>query len=803
MSPARTHLRALTTGAHADTRTDLERLCAGEPVLMDRIDLIDFANSRWPGLDPNVDPDDHLLAEAMLAWFHDHVGVERRTEGDRSTGIAGDLRRYLLPFALETTAALPATRRSIAQLRVADVRHLPRILAGDLPLPAATVAGDLLRRRALTCVWLNVSDAADVSHGGRPAVLAALADATIARHHDAHGQVAIFAADLRAAGLLIEHTPDQDTEPDEDIENGGHGLQITTAGNILSVLAMVSDHARANGANLRGDFHALRAIKPIPSRRKRRPAAPPSLVTLAMVRRVCRHLHPTAQVVLWCLRLLGLRISELYGVKLSDLLVVDGRQYMRVYRQGGRVTLQRDRVGALSAVEVKERTKTEQSKRVIPLPHALSDLLESYIAMYHTDPATGVRDPDARLIVGLRHDDTSGQGGLRSSLVAALAQEGVETGDELRRVLAYFHPHDLRAGLITDLTRAGVDKRVREMYTGHWNPKDAHEGYDRGASDTELLTIAEATDELISASTDLHDLRVPTAKRESFGTTTRLAQVKETIRGSLRECGWYDPTGERTTTGTDDDVTPLTAPEVGQRLGVSPQRARLLMREGTIDAFQVPWGARSVWVATPSAVDAYLDARSGTRLNEVAPGLGLAYHQALDLAKTLDVLPADRERGETIFLSPDAVSALHSEMQRRRSVLTDVMNLPSAAKQLGLPIGQVERMVRNNTLQRAPSPTGVRRRYVTRESVEAVAATMVTATHDGDTHAVPLKTVQAALDLTRYELSDLIRTGQLAATSVDRRQCVRLQAALTYARQHAVAAYRLAQLEAAAIPAPH
>ena len=69
-------------------------------------------------------------------------------------------------------------------------------------------------------------------------------------------------------------------------------------------------------------------------------------------------------------------------MRVSDPLVVDGRWQVRVYRQGGRVTLQCDRVGALSAVEVKQRTKTEHSKRVIPLPFALSDLLESHIARW-------------------------------------------------------------------------------------------------------------------------------------------------------------------------------------------------------------------------------------------------------------------------------------------------------------------------------------------------------------------------------------------------------------------------------------
>lgn len=800
MNATRSHLRPLAHPAPADTRTDLERLCAGEPVLVDHVDLIEFANSSWAGLDRDVDPGDHLLAQVLLAWFHDHVGLERRTEGDRSTGIAGDLRRYLLPFAIETAFARPAAERSVSHLRVADLRDLPRILAGDLPLPAATVAGDLLRRRAVTCVWLSLDDAGAVSLGGRAAVRAGLADGTIPRHCDARGRLAVLAADLRSAGLLIEREPDQDPEVDDD-EPSGHGLETTTAANILSIVAMATDHARANGAELRGDFHVLRAIKPIPSRRKRRPAPPASLVTLETVRRICRHLHPTAQVVVWCLRLAGLRISELYGVYLSDLLVVDGRWYMRIRRQGGRVALQRSSTGALSVVEVKERTKTAQSKRIIPLPFALSDLLASYIDIYHTDPDTGVRVTDARLIVGLRNDNTSGQAAVRASIVQALAQEGITHGHDGSDALSYFHPHDLRAGLITDLANAGADKRVREMYTGHWSPKDAHDGYDRGATSTELLTIAEATDTLITARSDLTDLRVPTAKRESFGKETRLAPLKVAIRNALRECDWYDPAGAPTSTDADAaDQPPLSAAEVAERLGVSPQHARLLMREGTIESYQVSWGRRQVWVASSGAVDAYLAARSDIRLADLARSLGLTYHQTLELAKTLGVLPVDRDLGEIIFLAPEAVSTLRGEMKRRRAAFAEVMDLQSAAKRLGLPLGQVERMVRNKTLETAPSPTGVRRRYVSRGSVEAVAATAITSTDVGDGRVVSLRAAQDALDVNRYQLSDLIRTGQVAATTVNRRQSVWLAAALAYGRREGIAPHRLAQLEAAAVP---
>ena len=177
MSPtAPRALRLATLVAGDDHRPALLRLCAGEPVDLPSIDLIEFVNGSYGGLDPDVHSDQYSLAEIALERFHSHVGTFRRTKGDRATGIASDLGRYLLPFAVELAATHPPGRRGIAHLRVPEAEQLQSMLAGDNPLPAATVAADRLRRLAITCLWLTPADAAQVCHGGATAVRQAMAD---------------------------------------------------------------------------------------------------------------------------------------------------------------------------------------------------------------------------------------------------------------------------------------------------------------------------------------------------------------------------------------------------------------------------------------------------------------------------------------------------------------------------------------------------------------------------------------------------------------------------------------------------
>jgi hypothetical protein len=83
--------------------------------------------------------------------------LQTRTNDAKATMLnTDDLVRVGLICA-EDLAARGPRRRGIAHLRVLQAEQLQSILSGDKPLPAATVAGDRLRRVAITCLWLQGS----------------------------------------------------------------------------------------------------------------------------------------------------------------------------------------------------------------------------------------------------------------------------------------------------------------------------------------------------------------------------------------------------------------------------------------------------------------------------------------------------------------------------------------------------------------------------------------------------------------------------------------------------------------------
>jgi hypothetical protein len=192
-------------------RPPLLRVCAGEALLLtdDDVNLVDLVNqasaiSPWL-LDDDADPDQYRLAEVLLDHLCHKYGTQRRGKGDRLKNLESAYRRHLLPFLIELDASLPADQRGVASKRLRHLEKLPAILAGDAPLPAATVAGDRLNRRGIACIFLDLRDASNVVSGGARALDVALRDGAIELHADVQtGREIVRTADLRTAGLLLE-----------------------------------------------------------------------------------------------------------------------------------------------------------------------------------------------------------------------------------------------------------------------------------------------------------------------------------------------------------------------------------------------------------------------------------------------------------------------------------------------------------------------------------------------------------------------------------------------------------------------
>jgi integrase len=200
-----------------------------------------------------------------------------------------------------------------------------------------------------------------------------------------------------------------------------------------------------NGAHRGGSFDRLTAEK-----------APRPHASFGDIVGACTLLTATSRLAVWLMRLVGQRTGEAFGLFVTDFDDDGVTAWLRVKTQGGTTSLARDKAGRLVASKTKDHTKTLGSTRRVPICHPLADLIAEYIRMLHTDPATGHVNTGARLIAGLRGEDVSGSAALGGSLESAFQQrqsggQGVD-----------FDPHDLRAGLITDLRNVGIDERVAE-----------------------------------------------------------------------------------------------------------------------------------------------------------------------------------------------------------------------------------------------------------------------------------------------------------------------------------------------------
>jgi integrase len=514
----------MTARAAAVGKPALQRVCAGEATVLteaetDLVALVNDAQRIYDTLlDDEVDPNDYQLAEILLELLVYAYGIERRANGDRVIDVESDLRRYLIPFAVEMAAGMRADGRGVAHLRLKHLQHLPRILAGDLPSPAATVAGDRLRRRGAACIWLILDDAATVTNGGRPALDRAVAAGDVPVHTDARtGANIVMALHLRQAGLLIE--------PEKP-----HGLAKGSAGNVLRLMNRTLERARTHGADIRFAL-CLSPIEPLAGKRVRVPKASSGSTPVTTIRTVNALIPVIGQVVLWIARLTGARIGEAYGLLVCDYFRdADGRPWLTITKQGGKRSLLRDpETGALVYQDFKDRTKSPAGVRTIPVPGLLGDLLDRLIEVFHTDPVTGRVDLANRLIPGLGKDDTSGQSSLRAWLEAALDATSI----------APFTPHDLRDALITDLKNAGIGERLAHFYAGHEQPnatiQDRH--YDLGPESDLLYPLADVLAAKLVGE-GIADLRVPTTAREQWGARTRARRRAAAIEAALVGQGW-------------------------------------------------------------------------------------------------------------------------------------------------------------------------------------------------------------------------------------------------------------------------
>jgi integrase len=441
-------------------------------------------------------------------------------------------------------------------------------------------------------------------------------------------------------------------------------------------------------------------------------AAPKRPITLQETALLAADLHAVHQLALWLLRVLGLRISEAFGLRVADLHRLpdqSGRGLLVVTRQGGRPFEEYDEQGRTVPVNEVDRTKTTQSVRLVPVPATLMRLLDLTVAAFHTGP-DGTVDERARLIPDLSGAG-SGQMAFRAALAAAARRAGVDVSSAVADDDGSLVPHDLRKALVTDIAAGQLSDWVRQRYVGHRAGDDVHHGVyilDDPAA-RPLLAVADHLQHELDHAVP-RGLVITTTKRCTTGNQPALAPRAAEIDAALLDAHWLAAPA-----ASAEPV--LDAGAVAELLAIAPTTARRYLANGTLPSRPLPGGRRDQRGALLSDVQALRSALDNrTTMADLADQLGYSIASlhgaarrrglALELQGNLTVVPDPTRR---------ALVAWASQQNRLKQT---AYPQAEAARRLGVSARTVHHMVDAGILEsvRATDTAGD---WVTRDSVEA------------------------------------------------------------------------------------
>ena len=197
------HLSGGTTRNPLHTDLDENRpllmaVCEGLPLLLtaDELDFTSLLNNA-KHLNYLIDPATPLGEVSPAVYVAEHLlvryGIDGAAGGKRADSVVSSCRKYLIPFLVEVAWAKPSSLRGAAHLRLADAEDLPRILAGRKKLPAAVVAARRLgkRRPAVSCLHLDLAEAAHVVTGGAAVLQQAITDGRVPTYNDLRTGIAL------------------------------------------------------------------------------------------------------------------------------------------------------------------------------------------------------------------------------------------------------------------------------------------------------------------------------------------------------------------------------------------------------------------------------------------------------------------------------------------------------------------------------------------------------------------------------------------------------------------------------------
>lgn len=544
-------------------------------------------------------------------------------------------------------------------------------------------------------------------------------------------------------------------------------LSQNVANDVMWVYDHVCAFALDHGVAVPGDRASLGMHKSEKVKSEKR-----QVVSLRQCADIASRLHVVHQLVLWLMRILGLRIGEVYGLRVYDVLDRGPGKYgvIGINRQGGRKYVTSRPGDETSTSDEKPDLKTPHSQRVLVVPPALMDLVRSVITIFHTD-ADGIVRADARLVPGLKRRDAGGQGAFRSALAAAAEVVQVDCTTARDAIEGVFSctPHDMRRTVVSDLDRLKVKGTHARRFVGHL-PGTAvmHRHY---LLDDPKLRTVKAIAKLIQREVDAdlpNGLSQPTTVRCTTGHQPHLRKDGDRIDAELIERGWL-------VLMTDDGGEPLLSPaEAAGLWEVSPKTARLWMAEALVPS--IPWSERGTGherrVRLADAVALRERMATQVTLVRLAEELGTSYHTIYQFvrAQGLEL----QAWGERDYVVPPAAAArlrehyAHQAELHRRAVPYSV-----AATTLGLTVAVIERMVGEGVLD-ADERAHDGRRMITRASLagaQVAPRPRTNKTRSCDDLLV-WPEVKAMTGLSSSEIDALVAVGTLVREDFQRRRHV-------------------------------
>ena len=687
-----------------------------------------------------IQPD---IASVANAWMNAAYEDLRRGGPDRAERVRRIIDGYLVPwFAPRTTTVADVTYYMAHDWLLHLVGREHPTKTRSVPATSAISAASAGTDRGTA--ELTLAEVARLSGMSLPTVRRRWRDGDLpGAYRNPKGRVRVPHAALDAVRTK-RHTPT--------------GLSQRYVADALWVLRRILGFARANGLAPAGfdPTESLDAPTPDPAAaRTRRPTRQPRPLTLPECARIAAHLQPVHQIAFWLQRIMGLRISEAFGVLVGDVIELGDTALLAAQGQGGRTFNVRDDHGTLVAVPYKQTMKTAAGSRMLVVPAKVLELIHLSIDAFHTDPATGHIDPTDRLVPGIHEANRSGQQGYVHALEDATIAEGLATADLGFRVSS----HLLRKSLATDLAwQEGIEDTVRRRFMGHRAGDDVF-GRIYTLDHPEiapLVKVAAILDDKITAS--IGTLLTSTTRRPHWGRHNPLRDRAEHITATLSNAGWLvDP-------GSPDD--PLCdAERVAAELDIHPNTARRWMADGTVAAIVAP-DAQGVprRYSRLSAVWAQRD-RLAQRilLPDLAEQLGVRYHEVYNAVRRLGLAMEQHPATRMYEVTPEAANTVRSEFERVRALHRRSMKLPAAAVQLHLAASTTRLLAQRGDLEVDPESDSSGLRFVTRTSVKAywIAHHEARRRTAQPVAAVPLAEVARFTGHSTRELMDLVRAGVL------------------------------------------